>query len=58
MRSKRSACGEIPVKIFLKIEILTDCINHSINTSNFPDLLKKANIAQAFKRDESLDQLN
>ena len=58
MRSKKSAGGEIPVKILKEIEILTNCNNQSVDTSNFPDCLKKANITQAFKKDDSLDKLN
>lgn len=41
-----------------KFEILTNCINQSINTSYFPDCLKTANITPVFKKDEPLKKLN
>ena len=40
-----------------KFEILTNCINQSIDTY-FPDCLKTANITPVFKKDEPLEKLN
>ena len=38
--------------------MLTTYVNQSIDTSNFPDYLKTANITPVFKKDDPLDKLN
>ena len=52
----------IPIKILKYygciFDILKNCINQSIETSNFPDCLKMANITPFFKNDSSLDKLS
>ena len=39
-------------------DILKNCINQSIETPNFPDCLKTANITPVFKKNDPLDKLN
>ena len=39
-------------------DILKNCINQSIETYNFSDRLKTANITPLFKKDDPLDKLN
>ena len=54
--------GAIPIQILKEseftFEILTNCINKSIDTGCFPDSLKKASITPIFKRDDPLDKSN
>ena len=54
--------GEIPIQILKEseftFEILTNCINRSIETDCFPDSLKEANITPIFKKDDPLDKSN
>ena len=54
--------GEIPIQILKEseftFEILTNCINKSIETGCFPDSLKEANITPIFKKDDPLDKSN
>ena len=38
--------------------MLTTYVNQSIDTSNFPDYLKTANITPVFKKDDPLDKFN
>ena len=39
-------------------DISKNCINQSIETSNFPDCLKTLNITPGFKMDDPLEKLN
>ena len=38
--------------------VLTKCVNKSIETGYFPDSLKLANVAPAFKKEDPLDRSN
>ena len=54
--------GEIPTKILKEyeftFEILTQCVNKSFATGEFPDCLKQANVSPIFKKDDPLDKEN
>ena len=62
MKNNKSVGGEIPIQILKEseftFEILTNCINKSIETGCFPDSLKEANITPIFKKDDPLDKSN
>ena len=48
LKNSKSVGGEIPTKIFKEcdftFEILTQCINKSFTSGEFPDCLKQANV--------------
>ena len=52
MKNNKSVRGEIPIQILKEseftFEILTNCINKSIETGCFPYSLKEANITPIF----------
>ena len=54
MKNNKSVGGEIPIQILKEseftFEILTNCINKSIETGCFPDSLKEANITPFLKK--------
>ena len=54
--------GEIPTKTLKEceftFEILTQCINKSFTSTEFPDCLKQANVSAVFKKDNPLDKEN
>ena len=58
----KAASGEIPVKILKScgciFDILKNCMNQSVETSNFPDCLKTANITLISKKNDPLNKLN
>ena len=58
LKNNKAASGEILVKILKNcgciFDILKNCINQSIETSNFPDCLKTDNITSVFKKDDPL----
>ena len=62
LNNNKAAGGEIPVRILKNfvciIDIVINCINQLIETSNFPDCLKMANFVLVFKKDDSLDKWN
>ena len=62
IKNNKSVGGEIPIQILKEseftFEILTNCINKSIETGCFPDSLKEANITPIFKKDDPLDKSN
>ena len=62
LKNSKSVGGEIPTKIFKEcdftFEILTQCINKSFTSGEFPDCLKQANISPIFKKDDPLDKEN
>ena len=62
LKTKKAVGGEIPTKILKECEfifdVLTKCINKSIETGYFPDSLKLANVAPAFKKVDPLDKSN
>ena len=62
MKNSKSVGGEIPIQMLKEseftFEILTNCINKSIETGCFPDSLKEANITPIFKKDDPLDKSN
>ena len=53
---------EMPTKILKECEfafdVLTKCINKSVETGYFPDSLKLANVAPVFKKEDRLDKSN
>ena len=61
-KKQKAVGGEIPVKIFKKcgciFDILKNCIIQTIETSNFTDCLKTANITPVFKKYVPLDKLH
>ena len=54
--------GEIPIQILkgseFTFEILTNCINKSIEPGCFPVSLKEANSTHILKKDDPLDKSN
>ena len=62
MKNNKSVGSEIPIQILkeseIKFEILTSCINKSIEIGCFPDSLKEENINSIFKKDDFLDKSN
>ena len=62
LKTNKAAGGEIPTKILKECEftfdVLTKCINKSIETGYFPDSLKLANITPVFKKVDPLDRSN
>ena len=52
LKTNKAVGGEIPTKILRECEftfdVLTNCINKSIETGYFPDSLKLANVAPVF----------
>ena len=54
--------GDIPTKILKECEftfdIMTACINKAMETGNFPDSLKMANVTPVFKKEDPLDKSN
>ena len=62
MKNNKSVGGEIPIQILkeseITFEILTSCLNKSIEIGCFPDSLKEENIASIFKKDDLLDKSN
>ena len=62
LKTNKAVGGEIPTKIFKECEftfdVLTKCINKSIETGYFPDRLKLANDAAVFKKEDPLDKSN
>ena len=54
LKTNKAVGGEIPTKILKECEynfdVLTNCINKSIETGYFPDSLKLANVAPVFKK--------
>ena len=62
LKIDKAAGGKIPVKILKNcgciFDILKNCINQSVETFNFPDCLKRANITPVFKKDNPLENLN
>ena len=62
MKNNKFVGGEIPTQILKEsectFEILTSCINKSIETGCFPDGLKEANITPIFKNNNPLDKSN
>ena len=53
LKNNKAVGGETPVKILKScgsiFDIIKNCINQSIETSNFPDCFKTANITPVFK---------
>ena len=62
MKNNKSVGGAIPVQVLKEseftFEILTNCINKSIETGCYPDSLKEANITPIFKKDDPIDKSN
>ena len=54
--------GEIPTKILKEceftFEILTQCVNKSFASGEFPDHSKQAYVSPIFKKDDPLDKEN
>ena len=62
LKNSTKSSGDIPVKILKESEyshlILSDCINNAIDSCEFPDSLKTANITPVYKKDEKSDKAN
>ena len=62
LKNNKAVSGEIPTKILRESEftfdVLTYCINKSIETGDFPDSLKLANIPPVFKKEDPFDKSN
>ena len=62
LKNSKSVKGEIPTKILKEceftFEILTQCMNKSFTSGEFPDCLKQANVSPIFKKDDPLDKEN
>ena len=62
LKNSKSVGGEIPKKILKEceftFEILTQCINKSFTSGEFPGCLKQANVSPIFKKDDPLDKEN
>ena len=58
----KSSTGDIPADILRRYDLcfqaLANCINQSIVSRKFPDLLKLASISPAYKAKEPLDKTN
>ena len=62
LQTNKAIGGEIPTKILKECEftfdVLTKCINKSIQPGYFPDSLKLANAAPVFKKEDPRDKSN
>ena len=62
LKTNKAVGGEIPTKILKECEftfdVLTKCINKSIETGYFLDSLKLANVAPVFNKENPLDKSN
>ena len=62
LKTNKAVGGEIPTKILKECEftfdVLTNCINKSIETEYFPDSLKLANVTPVFKKEDPFDKSN
>ena len=61
--NKSTISGDIPTKILKQYaqiysKKLADIFNESIKTSKFPDILKKAEVAPVYKKDDMNDKQN
>ena len=62
LKDSKAVGGDIPTEILKECEftlhIITACINKPIETGNFPDSLKMANVTPVFKNEDPLDKTN
>ena len=62
LKNSKSVGAEIQTKILKEckftFETLTQCINKSFASGEFPDCLKQANVSPIFKKDDPLDKEN
>ena len=62
LKDSKAVRGDIPTEILKECEftlhIITACINKPIETGNFPDSLKMANVTPVFKNEDPLDKTN
>ena len=62
LNDSKAVSGDIPTKILKECEftfdIITACINKAIESGNFPDRLKTANVIPVFKKEDPLDKSN
>ena len=62
LNDSKAVSGDIPTKILKECEftfdIITACINKAIESGNFPDRLKMANVIPVFKKEDPLDKSN
>ena len=60
LKTNKAVAGDIPTKILLKCEfifdVLTNCINKSIEIWYFPDNLKLESVAPVFKTEDPFDK--
>ena len=62
LKHSKAVSGDIPTKILKECEftfdVITACINKAIETGNFPDSFKMANVTPVFKKENPLDKSN
>ena len=62
LKTNKAVGGKIPTKILKEYEftfdVLTNCINKSIETGYFPDSLKLANVTPVFKKEDPFKESN
>ena len=62
LKHSKAVSSDIPTKILKEceftFEIITACINKAIETGNFPDSFKMANVTPVFKKENPLDKSN
>ena len=62
LKDSKAVGGDIPTEILKEweftLDIITACINKPIETGNFPDSLKMANVTPVFKNEDPLDKTN
>ena len=62
IKDSKAVGGDIPTKILKKCEftfdIITACINKAVETENFTDSRKMANVTPVFKNEDPLDKSN
>ena len=62
LKHSKAVSGDIPTKILKEcqftFDVITACINKAIETGNFPDSFKMANVTPVFKKENPLDKSN
>ena len=62
LKHSKAVGGDIPTEILKEckftFDIITACINKAIETGNFPDSIKMANVTPVFKKEDPLDKSN
>ena len=62
LKHRKAVSGDIATKIpkecQFTFDVITACINKAIETGNFPDSFKMANVTPVFKKENPLDKSN